>query len=249
VQTIDTAFAGSAFSQEISFTVVVNPPHYTEDNSIPLLGVAYGSADFVDYDNDGDLDIIITGETESGSTAKVYRNTDGSFTEDAGINLPDVYYSDVAFGDYDNDDDIDILITGGTESNEIFAKVYQNTGGSFNEDTEIKLIDVCCGNSEFGDYDNDGDLDILISGYTGSDYIARVYQNKGGIFSEDKLITLSGVAYGTSTFGDYDNDSDLDIIIIGGADNNLILGKVYRNTGGCFNEDTDINLTPVVNSS
>ncbi|KPA13717.1 hypothetical protein MHK_006076, partial [Candidatus Magnetomorum sp. HK-1] len=219
---------------------------FSEDTGIILPGVNYGSLAFGDYDNDGDLDILITGDSNSGRIAKVYRNTEGSFNEDTGINLTAIKYSSVAFGDYDNDGDLDILLAGYTDSSKI-AKVYQNTGGSYSEDTGIILTGVD-GSVRFGDYDNDGDLDILLVGYTGSSKIAKVYQNTGGSFSENTGLSLTGVYRGSVAFGDYDNDGDLDILLNGDSGSSYI-AKVYQNTGGMFSEDTGINLSGIYNSS
>ncbi len=47
--------------------------------------------------------------------ARIYRNDGGTFT-DIGAGLAGVVLSSVAWGDYDNDGDLDILLTGGTES-------------------------------------------------------------------------------------------------------------------------------------
>ncbi|KPA16315.1 hypothetical protein MHK_003478, partial [Candidatus Magnetomorum sp. HK-1] len=107
---------------------------FTEVESISLSGVYYSSSVFGDYDNDGDLDILLTGSTGSIKLSKVYRNTGGSFSEYTGINLTGVYFSSAAFGDYDNDGDLDILLTGYSGSSFI-SKVYRNTGGSFSEYT------------------------------------------------------------------------------------------------------------------
>ena len=69
------------------------------------------SAEWGDCDNDGDLDILLTGDTGSGDISRIYRNDEGSFT-DVGADLPGVEYSSAVWGDYDNDGDLDILLTG-----------------------------------------------------------------------------------------------------------------------------------------
>ncbi|ETR64848.1 MAG: hypothetical protein OMM_15253, partial [Candidatus Magnetoglobus multicellularis str. Araruama] len=69
---------------------------YTEMADISLTGVSQGSVAFGDYDNDGDLDILLTGSSSSGRIAKVYRNTGGSFSEDTGFSLTGVSSSSVA---------------------------------------------------------------------------------------------------------------------------------------------------------
>ncbi|KPA13185.1 hypothetical protein MHK_006607, partial [Candidatus Magnetomorum sp. HK-1] len=179
------------------------------------------------YDNDGDLDILLTGDTGITRISKVYRNTGGSFSEDTDINLTGVDNSSVAFGDYDNDGDLDILLTGDSTGGGI-AKIYRNTEGSFSEDTGINLTGVDNSSAAFGDYDNDGNLDILITGYSSSGRIAKVYRNTGGNFSEDTGINFTGIDNSSAAFGDYDNDGDLDILLIGDT-GSVKISKVYQN--------------------
>jgi hypothetical protein len=72
----------------------------------------------------------------------------------------------------------------------------------FVEDENIDLANVVAGSVKFGDYDNDGDLDIFLSGFSDSDSekIAKIYQNKDGIFTEDTNIMLTGVVFKLSGF-------------------------------------------------
>ncbi|MBI3193020.1 MAG: VCBS repeat-containing protein, partial [Ignavibacteriae bacterium] len=141
--------------------------------------VAWGA-----YDNDGDLDILVTGASQTAAVSKIYQNTGGGFTEVYAGSLPGVFYSSVAWGDYDNDGDLDILITGYDGNTEVhISKIYQNTGIGFTEAFEANLVAVQQGSVAWGDYDNDGDLDILLTGgfdYSGNDYdtqYAKIYRN------------------------------------------------------------------------
>src|SRR5262245_11715005 len=72
------------------------------DIGAALMPVSLSSVAWGDYDNDGDLDILLTGQTSTGRVAKVYRNDGGTFT-DIGAPLIGVYFSSVAWGDHDND--------------------------------------------------------------------------------------------------------------------------------------------------
>jgi hypothetical protein len=76
--------------------------------------------------------------------SKIYKNNgDGTFTEQTSISLTGVSGSSVAWGDYDNDGDLDILLTGNNSSNVPVSKIYKNNGdGTFTEQTSISLTGV-----------------------------------------------------------------------------------------------------------
>jgi len=85
--------------------------------------------------------------------------------------------------------------------------------------TEIStaLPDICFSNVAWGDYDSDGDLDILMTGETDSSYVSRVYRNDGSNVFTDIEAGLLGLTRGkdAARWGDYDNDGDLDVLICG----------------------------------
>ncbi len=150
-----------------------------EDIGAGLPGVYYGSVAWGDYDNDGDLDILLTGR----GMTRIYRNDGGGVFTNINAALMGLHNTSVAWGDYDNDGDLDILLTGGNLSNDTFTKIYRHDGGSNFTDIGAALTDVQNGSVAWGDYDNDGDLDILLSGYTGLGGISKIYRNDGGAVS------------------------------------------------------------------
>jgi len=101
---------------------------------------------------------------------------------DSGIALTGVYLSSVAWGDYDNDGYLDILLAG-NEGNDInhnpLTRIYHNNGdNNFIEQTGISLVPINEGTAAWGDYDNDGDLDILIAGQDeNGNRITNLYNN------------------------------------------------------------------------
>gem|GEM_PF-1039093 len=206
------------------------------DIAASLEGIHWGTAVWGDYDNDGDLDILLTGADTAG-VSKVYRNDKGNFTD---INAPldQVYSSSAAWGDYDNDGDLDILLAGYNSSNQRISKVYRNNSGTFS-DINAALEGVFMGSVAWGDYDNDGDLDILLTGSASYGRISKIYQNNYGVFS-DISAPFAGVYCSTSTWGDYDNDGDLDILLTGMNGAGERISKLYRNDAGDF---TDISTS------
>ncbi|MBE9128186.1 MULTISPECIES: S8 family serine peptidase [unclassified Coleofasciculus] len=233
---------------------------FTEINA-GLAGVLHGSVAWGDYDNDNDLDILLTGYDDDSDTktiVKIYENTGSGFT-DINTGLNGVRIGSATWGDYDNDGDLDILMTGFTygspDSNDSdrITKVYENTGNGF-MDIGASLLGLSSSSVDWGDYDSDGDLDILLTGWEILSFDsaiahAKVYENTGNGFT-DINAGLTGVHRGSGTWGDYDGDGDLDILLTGWKDESWSNGvaKVYENTGSGF---TDINagLTNVGHSS
>lgn len=202
------------------------------DINAPLKGVSGGSARWGDYDNDGDLDILLTGFHENGIyVAAVYANERGIFS-DMAANLPEVALSTGAWGDYDNDGDLDILVAGLTPALRRIAAVFRNNAGRF-VDLAADLVGLEGGAEAWADYDNDGDLDALITGYshTTSSSIAKIYQNDNGVFIG--VAELKGEARSSFPWCDYDNDGDLDILLAGNSNSGFAKSVtiLYRNDG------------------
>ncbi|MDI6767022.1 MAG: FG-GAP-like repeat-containing protein [Bacteroidota bacterium] len=183
-------------------------------------------------------------------TICITSSSNAQFTEVFVGGLTGVDMGSVAWGDYDNDGDLDILLTGHNTSSPV-SKIYQNTGSGFTEVFTGSLIEVCRSSVAWGDYDNDGDLDILLTGTTyGSGPVSKIYQNTGTAFTEVFAGSLTGTYLSSATWGDYDNDGDLDILLTGTTYGSNRLAKVYQNTGSTgFIEVFAGNLTGVYYSS
>ncbi|MRS04888.1 VCBS repeat-containing protein, partial [bacterium] len=142
-----------------------------------------------------------------------------------------VHYSSVAWGDYNNDEYPDILLTGyNSATGQPVSKIYKNNGNnSFTEQQSVKLTGVYSGNAEWGDYDNDGDLDILLSGNSSGGPVSEIYRNDGSnIFIKQRSSSFTGVYYSKLKWADFDNDKDLDILLTGYSGTSRIT-KLYRN--------------------
>jgi len=208
-------------------------------------GIALG-----DYDDDGDLDLFITlfSSAELEKEMVLYRNDGGEvFTDvaqEAGLqakNSP----SEAFFWDYDNDGDLDLFV----ESVMFYGEddiniLYRNNGnGTFTDVTQsagIALIDNSGSGAYYGDYDNDGWLDLLVT----YDRLPNLlyHNNRDGTFTDvSQAAGITGTNSGTTSFVDYDNDGDLDIFIspwLGGGT------TLYRNDGTA-NHWLQLNLVGV----
>ncbi len=214
---------------------------FSEQTGISITPVISGTVAWGDYDNDGDLDLLLCGSTvNSGNgnpVTKIYRNNgNGTFTQ-LSVSLLGLTGSaggrNAAWGDYDNDGDIDILITGNDNTGTRHTKIYRNDGNdSFSEQTGISIPGLTSSSVSWGDYDNNGYLDILMSGYNGSSYLTKIYKNNGDYTFTDSTSRESFYnIWGMSIWGDYDNDGKLDILLSGEASGGLSdrHTKLYRN--------------------
>ncbi len=142
----------------------------------------------------------------------------------ANVILPQLAYSACAWGDFDHDGDLDLALTG-ADGNNPLTKIFRNDNGNFT-DIQANLLPLHFGSVEWGDYNNDGTLDLLVTGIEslGNPHTI-VYKNTGGVFS-DAGISLPGVMDGQATWGDCDNDGNLDILLAGSS-----ISGIYRNDG------------------
>jgi len=125
------------------------------------------------------LKIAVFANTLRASLKSIQNNGDYTFTLQSGILLDGVANSSVSWGDYDNDGDLDILLTGRLISGAAISKIYSNNdNNTFTEVTDISLTGVGYSSAKWGDYDNDGDLDIVMSGQgSGATPITKIYRN------------------------------------------------------------------------
>jgi hypothetical protein len=193
-------------------------------------GVAWG-----DYDGDGKLDLYLT--KSGGQANRLFRNNgNDTFTDvaaAAGVNVAQSSRG-VAFGDYDNDSHLDMYVTSTTSQP---ALLYHNQGsGAFTDVAAAAGVvnDGTARTGPWGDYDNDGDLDIYVA-KSGANFLFR---NDGAGFTE--VAGPAGVADTGDSRGaewaDYDNDGDQDIFV-----GNVDFDKLFRNRGdGTFEDVTAV---------
>jgi plastocyanin len=212
-----------------------------EDSGFAFAGTIISACAWGDYDNDGDLDLALSGtiSRQTGSKiTKIYRN-DGDRFRDILAPLQPVWNGSLDWGDFDLDGDLDLLMTGGESWGVDYTRLYRNDGGDQFSNQEISLVNVSSGSARWGDYDNDGDLDILLTGWQTSDltFQARIYRNNGAAGFSDIQAPWTGLTSRSAQWLDYDVDGQLDVLISGfaGLDENnqgIYLTNLYHNDGG-----------------
>ena len=190
-------------------------------------GAQHSATAWGDYDNDGDLDVLLAGQdANSNLLTRIYRNDRFAFAE-IDARLPGLWPGTATWADWDNDGDLDLLLTGstnGTASGK-FTALFRNDRAVFIEVTSA-LPPLWRSSAAFGDYDQDGDLDLLLSGNDGSTNQCHLYRNDNALFTDVRL-RLPCTAGSLVAWVDYDNDGDLDI---------HVPGHIYRNDVSGFVE-------------
>ena len=209
----DLIVAGIADDGSYRTDLYVNSGGVLQERASELPGLANAAIALADYDSDGDEDLALTGREASGRfLAVVYENDDGEYRR--AVELDGLAFGSVDWGDYDADGDQDLLVTGGAVGPFVLSghlRLYLNDNGSL-VPTPLDLPGVVGGAARWGDYDNDGLVDILWSGasHMFDAPATRIYQNMGdGTFRH--AASLAGAFPSAADWGDYDGDGEPEI--------------------------------------
>ncbi len=200
------------------------------DSGIKLVGAHYGTAAIADYNKDGHLDIAISGFNHevSGNLTTIYRNSRAGAFIDIGAQIQGVNRGHISWADIDNDGDLDFLVIGNPRNSMSvlgrFAGLYVNVEGNFIPSSSL-LDGEAITSATWGDFDSDGDLDVVIGGST-----TRLYENNAGVLRGTEAVFPTS-RWGQVVATDCDADGDLDLIVARSSPNG---SSVCRNTFGAF---------------
>lgn len=198
---------------------------------------------FVDADHDGDLDLYV-GNTGAN---RLYQNSgNGSFSdvgERMGIAGGVYSTSDVAFADFDEDGDIDLLVVNHNANSNLYTNLRQGRFADVAEESGVNLPEGSAAVA-VGDYDNDGFSDLFL---TGSEH--RLLHNRGdGTFADDTrspdLRLLNDLNGRDVTFLDFDNDGHLDLFVTGSSQGTSARGSYLFHNNGSGRFDDMSNVLP-----
>jgi len=192
-----------------------------------------------DYDNDGLLDVYVTSWGTSTSRAQnaLYRNTGSGIFQNVasmtGVDLND-NSAGAAWGDFDNDGDLDLFVANFYEGDVVFQNMLTETGTANFVDvtTAMNFINKSVGRSKaavWGDFNNDGFIDLYVAKYWGKN---ALYENNGGssftLHMDWVVADIRDSEY--ATWVDYDDDGDVDLYVVNREQEN----RLYRNDNGEF---------------
>ncbi len=221
-------------SAQITFTKI------TDAEPVKKLG-DWRSVNWIDYNNDGWLDLFISQGPQGGANNALFKNNkNGTFTTLTNDPIvSDNTPSDGAtWGDFDNDGHIDAFVVNWYGVNNL---LYKNNGnGSFTQNT-TSIVATDGGYSEtasWGDYDNDGFLDLYVANSDGNFRNFLYHNERNGTFTKVTTGALVTDAFATRSVNwiDMDGDGDLDLFV---TNENNQHENLYRNDGdGSFTKIT-----------
>jgi len=177
----------------------------------------YGSA--TDFNDDGWVDIVVRKRDQ----VDLFTNLGGAFQN--GVDIDQALNSNkgaVAFYDFDNDGDFDLFWTE-NGNNQIHRNNGDGTWTALGAGTGIpinfsgQIEGLAC-----GDVDNDGDIDIFLTGSSTS----KLYYNQGAMTFVDSGLTFNAAAGEGCTFIDIDQDGDLDLYANRTGNNRLYINNL-----------------------
>lgn len=240
---MDLAMIGYSSTDQSVITKILTYDSDFKELEYEFEGLARGAIDWGDYNGDGYKDLLAVGQNDqSNSVTRIftYQPENDLFVELETLEATGVSFGDASWVDYNSDGLLDFIISGVTgtapDTGSPVVHLYKNMGDSFELVFDDEFIGLSYSSIDWGDADLDGDLDLLITGYT-EEYgpFSGVYVNniEGFVLSE---IDLLSVLEGFAKWGDMDDDGDLDILIAG---NGVVEGrvlKVYENESMVFTE-------------
>lgn len=184
-----------------------------------------------DYDNDGDLDLVSSNRQQvSGQPNRIYRNDGGTLSTNAVLSSTELELTNwVGWADYDYDGDLDLAVGNGSVSEARANRLYRNDNEPLaesaawqsNESESSRVM-------AWGDYDSDGDLDLVVGNLSSGEQ-NHLYRNNNGTVDPNPVWSSSEADQTSSlAWGDYDADGDLDLLV----GNTGQANRVYRNDDG-----------------
>jgi len=181
-----------------------------EDDTLPKQGISA-----IDIEADGDVDLYVN-KWGRGPNRLFLNNGSGFFVERAeslGINISTNNNNGGTFADYDNDGDFDLFVMNRGSGN-ILLQVFRNLNGHFVNQANTYQIPGNGFSTAAGDVDNDGNCDIFVA-RSFSEW--TLWMNNGnGTFTlrNGSGVGVTGDDTRSASLADFDNDGDLDLMVV-----------------------------------
>jgi len=251
--------AGQLRAGNGQFSIQTSAKGISGSSAIGNFNPILGGGVVADFNNDGWQDLFIT--TGGNGPDKLFINHQGLFTDEAASwGLTEVHLSAAAAAaDFNGDGLTDLFVTSmGTPGQPATGqhKLYKNTGGAFVDMAPqagvhtTSAVQADGWSPSWGDYDLDGDLDLVVAGFLEASDGDKLFRNNGDETFTDVTVTaglssLSGTHGYAPRFVDMNNDRYPELIWIGDFSTSRYF---INNTDGTFTDATVSSGTSLDNS-
>ena len=224
---------------------------------------------YIDYNNDGIRDIVgfennydnfvdmpegYTGYERKQPIRFFLGDCQGNFTPDPindNLYLGLVHGREFLFGDFNNDNYADFFLVGhGYDKQpfpgEFLKSLISDGNGGYIENDYTDLV-AFYHSGATGDYDNDGDLDVIVISPGGPTDLSAIYENNGGVLTANQELVDQSLFSSMLhvELHDINNDGYLDLIL-GGANERIDIGEnlsqIIYGDGGSFVGNESVSL-------
>ena len=191
-----------------------------------------------DFNNDGKQDFAVRDLSGSPQTVAVYLgNGNGTFQAPKSFSTGGVNGNWVVAGDFNGDGKLDLAVSNNDSSSPNIAILLGNGDGTFHTPIVTSTGGGSISEILTADLNKDGHLDLIVVDNTNGN--AAIFLGKGDGTFQTPPTTLSQSSPNTAAVGDFNNDGNPDLLLMGNGNANIYLG----NGNGTFNSPLTVTLT------
>lgn len=186
-----------------------------------------------DINRDGLQDLVLMGEQPDKYITSIYINNNDHFSQMIVPELIPLSNGSLSLVDFNNDNYLDIFYTGIDKDGNKHTLLFKNINGNSYTKITTSFDDVNLSSHTWLDFNNDGFLDLVLSGLNNTNQIiTKTYINNKneGFYSQE--LNLAAIYSGSTTSIDYDKDGWTDLLITGKSEGSSRVCYLYRNEKG-----------------
>jgi len=203
------------------------------------------ASELADFNSDGNLDLVVVGDSGPGEARIYLGDGTGSFSLESTVTAEAQTTTGVAVGDFNGDGVPDFITRGADGGGTGQSNVFLGNGdGTFNLADTFSTTSSANLTIEVADFNNDGNLDMVTGGLIGGVGSTMMFFGNGdGTFSQQASFTSNNDTTTMVDVGDFDGDGNLDIATFGSHDGASDAAIFLGDGEGGFTKQTNVGTT------